>query len=131
MLIGKVTFNGKPLKVGQVIARNYDATRQAFGEIDQEGNYRIAKAPAGKVKVYLDFPVLPGPKIPPGPDGKIPKLPMGIDTIELPPDVTPERADAIRFSMQVPSKYKDSGKTVFDSMIKEGQETKLDLKLTR
>jgi len=53
---GKVTFNGTPLTMGNVILMSEDGKTTARGMIQPDGTFEVAKAPTGKVKAGVSNP---------------------------------------------------------------------------
>jgi hypothetical protein len=54
LLTGRVTVDGKPLQSGLVSIMSLDNVTQSNAVLNPDGTYRIAGAPTGPVKVYVD-----------------------------------------------------------------------------
>jgi hypothetical protein len=105
---GAVTVNGKPLPGGSVFMESEDGKLSDTGPIDDNGNYVVANAPLGKVRIALLLPEPPPPAPPAlkGDAGKGPKLPDDVKGA-----ISKELAAILP---KVPAKYKkaaDSGLT--------------------
>lgn len=127
VLHGKVTFQGKKVQVGEVAVRSFDGKRSVNGMIDKEGNYRIEKAPEGKVFVVVAFPTMPGVIV----DHKIGKVVPGPKGAEGPLPVPEELRGALEFVQTVPPKYLDRDKPFFSTVVKASAESKFDIALTK
>jgi hypothetical protein len=53
---GKITCNGQPWPLGQVLLISSDGTKHALGRIDAGGVYHVHEAPLGPVKFALKVP---------------------------------------------------------------------------
>lgn len=123
-LKGKATLDGKSIGIGTVVAVSGDKKRSGRGNINPDGSYVIDKAPAGPVNLYLELPVPPAPKLPPG--GKLPPdMPKG-----YPPDATEEQKRAFDLAAQVPPRYLSPEESRLTTKIKEGASATFNLNLT-
>lgn len=126
---GKVTFLGKNLTVGNVM---FIADDNATGSatIDKDGNYVIADAPVGEVKVTVSVPSLP----PGGLDMmRRMKSSPGMKGVK---SVDPESGKSISIMgdipaniVPIPTKYADSRTSGLTYTVKPGEHT-FDMVLT-
>jgi hypothetical protein len=110
---GKVTYNGKTVTSGVVVLVGADGKVSDPGQVQPDGTYSIARAPAGSVKVSFDNP--PPPVI----DRKAPAKD---------PEVQEARKEAARY-VPTPLQYKDPAKSGVTLELKRGKNTNCDINL--
>lgn len=119
---GKVTFRGQPVTSGAVTFYSEDG-RVDSGQLSIEGNYTIAQAPRGVVKVT----VVPGQ---PRPAPKLNKsVPGGVSSVEHPKTEQPPTHGARAGAPpNFPKKYHDPDKSGLTYTVTGGEQT-IDIRL--
>ena len=120
---GKVSYNGTPLRGGQVTFISAEGGHTVSSSIKQDGSYALPRVPPGKVKICVDTESLnpagkmkfPNYRPPPGVDG-----PKRRD-----PD---ESADPAKLYVRIPPKYSKPEESPLSYEVTSGAQTH-DIKL--
>lgn len=112
-LAGRVTYQGRPLRVGSVAVVGDDGIVRG-GQIQDDGSYAIEKIPLGTVRITVHSP---DPLSLPPPSQKIP----------VPASTPPTQRDRSRW-FPIPNKYSDFGQSDLKSQIAKGA-NRLDIDL--
>lgn len=125
IVTGKVTYQNKPVSSGSVVFHGANG-RVDSGLLDANGNYTIARAPVGTVKVAVmaakSSTKAAGGGAPPGPPAGKGKLKQAPDTIDKPVPATVETSP-------IPERYYDPEKSGLVYTVTSGSQViDIDLK---
>ncbi len=127
---GKVTYQGKPLKAGNVAFVTADGGRSFASGLTPEGTYTVPDLLGGEYKVCVETNSFK----PPAPTGSAPVVPKGAKTgpppgANIPEGYTPSDPAAMAAAgmskkyVPIPPKYAEPGTTDLTYTFKGGSET--------
>ncbi len=96
---GKVIFDGKPLPGGTVQITNEDDTQMVFADLNIDGEFKMSRAPAGKVRVVVRTDSVKTQQIPPAVVKQLKAKGVAI--------VTPDPKEIGNKYVAIPAKYGD------------------------
>jgi hypothetical protein len=126
---GKLTYQNKPVKGGEIVFFNQEDGHAYSGAIDQDGNYTISKLPPGPVKITIQpaaAPKMTGGFMRGAPEGAMKGPPQGM----MPEGVKNPYEGATEGDFtKLPEKYKNEKMTDLEYIVIAGdQEHNIDLK---
>jgi hypothetical protein len=122
---GKITFEGKPVKIGSVVAISDDFKQSAFGMVKEDGTYLIKAAPVGKVRLTYTPPAFIDPSLDPFKDAKPKKKP------ESDGKISKEMEEHIKELQKVPDRYRSPAKTVLKTVVEAGKDTTYEIRMVK
>jgi len=131
-ITGKVTYNGNPLKGGEVWYINEAKQQTQSGQIGEDGSYTVDRVPAGECKVVVKTKqLLQQASAGGGSGGKGPPPGKGKEAPKISNEAgyeKPSGEDAKRKFVAIPTRYEDAATTPLTYTVRRGSQEN-DLKL--
>jgi hypothetical protein len=127
---GKVTFNGEPLKGGNVTFARNDGKPSISGRIEEDGSYKLENVPVGTTKICVETKSLnpaaaTGPKQIGAGGGGGPMVNKPPPDANVPAGYDPEKnasGGKAKFYVAIPEKYGDPSTTDLSYDVKPGNQ---------